>query len=255
MKIFKYLLIITFVFGCNAINATEYDDYSDEEFEDYQEETVIDDKFEKLNRKVFDFNQFFINNVARPVGKCYKIIIPNFIRTSITNVLGVLKEPITFTNSILQLDFKNAGKSVAKIHTNLVGGIFGTRNVAKQFDKVDSKKKDFGQTLAFFGIANGPFFMVPFFGPYYLRDGFGAAIDLLASSNINGNSNFFRNKVMNEDEFGLTVYTIDFLDKIDTVETLDRTLLSKSFDPYVMMRNSYIELRKNKLLELTNRGN
>lgn len=255
MKCSKYLiLIIIFILNCNILKATEYE-YSDEEFEDYKEETVIDDKFEKLNRKVFEFNQFFIDNIANPVGKYYKIIFPGFVRTSLFNALETLKEPITFTNSIFQLDFKNAGKSVAKIHMNLIVGLFGTRNIAKKFNKIDSKKKDFGQTLAFFGFKSGPIFMVPFFGPYYFRDGFGSTVDLFVSSNMNGNSNIFSNKVISNNNLELVIYSVDVLDKIDTVETLNRTLLSKSFDPYIMMRNSYIELRKNKLLELTNRGN
>ena len=79
-------------------------------------------------------------------------------------------------------------------------GIFGTKNVAKNFEETNSLKKDFGQTLAFFGFPSGPFIMVPFFGPYYIRDGIGQGVDFFGSTNINGNSNIIHNKIANNNE-------------------------------------------------------
>ena len=262
MKIFRYLFLLCciFLFGYSTSLPQDisynqdYEYYSDDEFEEYEETVIIDDRFEKVNRKVFNFNKFFIDYLISPIGRGYKKIVPDFVRASISNFLNLLKEPLTFSNSILQLDFENASKSIVKIHTNLVVGVFGTRNIAKNFKETNSLQNDFVHTLAFFGFPSGPFLMIPFFCPYYVRDGIGQSIDYFGSTNINNNSNVLNNKIANNEESRFLFGSLDILNKIDTIETLDRTLLSKSFDPYIMMRNSYIELRKNKLLELTNRG-
>lgn len=237
----------------NQQDVEEYDDeYDDSEFEDYEVETPrVDDKYEKINRKVYNFNQFFIDNIASPIGKGYKFIVPEKVRISISNFLNNIKEPLTFVNSILQFNFKNAGKSIAKMHYNLTVGFAGLFNPASKVEKVNSLEKDFGQTLAFYGVGSGPFFMVPFFGPYYIRDGVGTITDSFLNPFYNEDNNLlFNDKVISGDDSVIALITIDLLDKAATVDTLNDMMLKKSLDPYILMRDSYIKTRNSKIKEI-----
>ena len=157
----------------NALaSASDYDEY---DYDDFGKSTTISDPFETVNRYIFSFNVFLLENVADPVVSFYKENTNETAREIISNIGERVQDPMILLNSVLQLDFVNAGKTLLVFTTNMTIGFLGLFNPAKSLFSIERDKRDLGQTLAYYGIGNGFFVMAPIFGPYSLRDGFGLA--------------------------------------------------------------------------------
>lgn len=143
-------------------------------------ETAPDDPLEPLNRTVFDFNTALDDAVIKPAAEAYRAAIPAFFRDRIRSVIDNFAEPRIFVNDVLQGRFNAAGFTFARFFVNTiagVGGMFdfaGTHGLAKQ-------SGDFGQTLYAWGAADGPYLVLPFFGPSNVRDAFGLGVDLVTT--------------------------------------------------------------------------
>jgi len=49
---------------------------------------------------------------------------------------------------------------------------------------IDRPQEDFGQTLGYWGVGNGPYLVLPIIGPSNLRDGIGLIPDYLVNSYV-----------------------------------------------------------------------
>lgn len=131
----------------------------------YQE---ANDPIEPFNRKVFKFNSDLDTALLKPVAKAYRRTIPAFARTSIRNFLNHIDSPQTFINDVLQGESGRAAETAMRFFVNTVAGFFGFFDVAAQYGLV-GHKEDFGQTLAVWGVKEGPYIMLPLFGPNNAR--------------------------------------------------------------------------------------
>ena len=162
------LLIIT---GC-ATRPTDPDDLLI-----YQQNN---DPIEPFNRTVFKFNDSADEYVLTPVIKGYRHIVPNPLREGIDNFFTNLKQPVYFVNAVLQADFSAAGSITGRFLVNSLLGFFGTVDAASSMN-IPSIKRDFGQTLAVWGIkSSGPYLVLPLLGPSTLRDTVGMGVDAFA---------------------------------------------------------------------------
>jgi phospholipid-binding lipoprotein MlaA len=188
------------------------------------------DPIEKVNRGIFKFNRGFDRWTLRPIAKGYKKITPRLLRLGISNFFDNLGEPANIINNLLQGKFARAGSEVGRFLVNSVLGLGGLVDVASHAGW-EEHSEDLGQTLAVWGAPSGPYVVVPFLGPYTLRDGFGA-IDGFGNMMYWIDDSSVRSKV-----FGL--YIIDlrmrFLDVDSTLE--------EALDPYVFLRESYLQHR------------
>ena len=71
-------------------SAEETDDYEDE-YEDEAEKTEIWDPLQKINRKIFTFNDKMYFWVIDPVSRGYARILPSPVRISIKNFFNNVK--------------------------------------------------------------------------------------------------------------------------------------------------------------------
>ncbi len=126
------------------------------------------DPIEPLNRKVFKLNSDLDTAVLKPVAKAYRRTIPAFARTSIRNFLNHIDSPQTFINDVLQGESGRAAETAMRFFVNTVAGFFGFFDVAAQYG-LAGHKEDFGQTLAVWGVKEGPYIMLPLFGPNNAR--------------------------------------------------------------------------------------
>ena len=135
------------------------------------------DPLEKFNRVMFKFNIKADKYVAKPIAKGYRRVIPKPVRKGISNLFSNLREPIVILNDLLQGKLKQAGSDLGRFLMNSTVGLYGLLDVA---DKAGLKKhdEDFGQTLGKWGVKDGPYLVLPFFGPSGLRDGFGLVADV-----------------------------------------------------------------------------
>jgi phospholipid-binding lipoprotein MlaA len=141
------------------------------------------DPWERFNRGVYVFNAQFDRWVFLPALRVYHII-PKPVRTGVHNFWENINEVQNFTGSVLQL---NAGKSVRSVGRFVINTTLGIGGLFDVATKVGVKKvnEDFGQVLGYWGVAQGPYLVIPFLGPSNLRDGFGKVVDAGIAQAVN----------------------------------------------------------------------
>lgn len=134
--------------------------------DDYRE---IYDPYEKVNRKIFAFNNFLDKIALRPVARGYKNITNDYTRARIGNFLENISVPLTIVNYTLQGRFVHANKSFWRFFVNTVFGIVGMFDVASKIG-IAINYQTFGSTMAYYGVCSGPYIVIPFIGSTSVRD-------------------------------------------------------------------------------------
>ncbi len=196
------------------------------------------DPLEPMNRAIFDFNDKLYTYVFFPVAKGYNHL-PDPARTGIHNVIDNLGEPVVFMNKGLQGDLSAAGTTAARFVVNSIFGFGGLIDVASHNKLQEPTAGDFGATLYTYGVGEGPYLVLPLFGPSDPRDAVGLGVDGAA------------------DPWGYVLYTtypeqigvafgkgVDrFAHNVDDYEQAKKT----SLDFYAFLRSSF---RQNRRFEL-----
>ena len=128
------------------------------------------DPYQAVNQKIFSFNKFLDDHLARPVAKFYVAVTPDPVERGIANVFDNLKEVTNVVNDLLQGKFVQAANDSGRFAINSTLGIAGLFDVASLLSLKKSDGEDFGQTLGYWGVSEGPYIMLPFMGPSTLRD-------------------------------------------------------------------------------------
>jgi len=136
-----------------------------------------DDPFEPLNRAVLDVNTSLDDAIIRPVAEAYREIVPQFARDRIRSVIDNLVEPRIFANDVLQGRGAAAWITFQRFVINSTAGLAGLFDLATG-DGLPKQTGDFGQTLYAWGVDDGPYLMLLFFGPSTVRDTVGLGVDL-----------------------------------------------------------------------------
>jgi len=141
--------------------------------------TGFPDPVEPVNRGIFAFNDAFNSYLLIPVTKVYQFVVPDPARLAIRRVFANLNEPVVIVNDVLQLEWKDAGRSTTRLVFNSTVGVGGVWDAADYCLGIEPHHADFGQTLALAGAGSGPYFVLPILGPTTARDGAGRIVDAL----------------------------------------------------------------------------
>ena len=195
------------------------------------------DPYEAQNRKIFEMNDSLDRHVALPAATFYEHAVPQPVRDGIHNFLVNLDVPLTFANDVLQGEVSRAMDSLGRFTLNSTVGVGGLIDIAGKIG-VREHESDFGETLAVYGVPEGPYLVLPFFGPSNPRDAFGLAVDNTVADPwywISWRSSFY---------YKLADQALDVVDKraqnIDTIKELERT----SVDLYATERSLYRQHRQ-----------
>ncbi len=139
----------------------------------------INDPFEPANRAIFAFNEGADTYLLRPVAEGYRAAMPPFGRARIADFLDNLKSPIYLANDLLQGNFTLAGVTIERFALNTSFGVLGLMDVADPLG-IPGHQSDLGQTLGIWGIGEGPYLVLPLFGPSNPRDAVGLGIESYA---------------------------------------------------------------------------
>ena len=205
------------------------------------------DPFESMNRAVFDFNEMVDENVVEPVARSYKRFVPVPIQLVVGNAFSNANDVVVTANSLLQLDFESAAASATRFVINTTFGLFGAIDIASDISEasdinISKRNEDFGQTMGHYGVASGPYLVIPFLGPSTVRDAVGVGVDSLVAH---------------------PVTTIVYLDSINTLDTAirtpvavgmmidkraqlldaDKTMEEAALDKYEFVRDAYLQRR------------
>ncbi|WP_241911562.1 VacJ family lipoprotein [Telmatospirillum siberiense] len=139
----------------------------------------VNDPLEPANRWVFGFNDIADTYLLRPAAEGYRAVTPEFGRQRVSDFLDNLKTPIYLMNDMLQGNVTLAGSTMERFLLNSSFGVLGLMDVATPFG-IPGHSSDFGQTLGSWGIDEGPYLVLPLFGPSNPRDAVGLAVDSYA---------------------------------------------------------------------------
>lgn len=190
------------------------------------------DPFEPLNRSVYAFNDGLDRALVRPVARGYKAHVPQPVQTGVSNFVSNAKYPVTLANNLLQGKPGAALNDLARLLLNSSIGLGGLFDVATRAG-LERHDEDFGQTLGRWGVPSGPYVVVPFLGPYTVRDGIGSVADDFAEPR-----GYLADSTLR--------WSFWALDKFDRrVRLLDAdALLERTGDGYAFVRSAYLQRRE-----------
>jgi len=139
---------------------------------------ILNDPAEPTNRAIFKFNKALDTAIFKPVATVYKDYTPSIFQRGVHNVLNNLRTPIIFANDLLQGKLQRAWNTLARFFINSTIGFAGLGDPAADYG-FKFHNEDFGQTLAAWGLPEGPYIVLPVFGPSNPRDAIGLAVDAL----------------------------------------------------------------------------
>lgn len=146
-----------------------------EDPEERRERLEANDPLEPLNRQIFAVNQALDVVLLRPVAVVYRDVVPEGGKRVVNNFVSNLRLPFTVINDVLQGQWDRAGSGTVRFVLNSTFGIGGLFDMAtpRGYPHHD---EDFGQTLATWGVGDGPYLVLPLVGPSNFRDTVGLGV-------------------------------------------------------------------------------
>lgn len=138
----------------------------------------VNDPAEPANRAIFAVNRGLDAAFLKPLATAYRDMTPQFFQDRINDALDNLRSPVIFLNDVLQGEPGRASVTVLRFVINSSLGLLGLNDIATDMG-IEGHDEDFGQTLAVWGVAEGPYVMLPLFGPSNPRDAIGVVVDFL----------------------------------------------------------------------------
>lgn len=135
------------------------------------------DPLEGFNRAMFDFNDGLDRVALKPAATAYQEVLPSFVQTGINNFFGNIGDVWTMVNNFLQGKAEQGLSDVMRVTFNSTIGFGGLLDIASEAG-IPKHKEDFGQTLGKWGVASGPYVVLPLFGPSTLRDTAALPVDI-----------------------------------------------------------------------------
>lgn len=196
----------------------------------------VSDPLEETNRAVLDFNEALDKAVLEPVARGYRDYTPRAFRYALRNFLRNLKSPVIIANQLLQGDLDGTVNSTGRMVVNTLAGFGGILDLASD-GGIPYEQEDFGQTLATWGVDNGPYLVLPLFGPSTMRDATGTLVDYYADPvRI-----YLFNTDREEWHYGRVAASV--IDQREELLDVLDDLRRNSFDYYAAMRSAYIQRR------------
>jgi len=222
------LAAVTLLSGCATMPMTTAEGPQD-----------VNDPLEPFNRLMFNTTLALDKGVLRPTALVYRRVVPEPVRNSLRNFLNNLDSPIIFANDVLQGEFNRAGVTLLRASVNSTLGLGGVVDVAQRWGYM-RHYEDFGQTLAVYGVGEGPYLFVPLLGPSNPRDAVGWTADIFFDplSYVQWREKFW---------YQTGRWAVDFTDlRARNIETLDE-IEKTSLDFYASVRSLYRQSRNNEI--------
>jgi len=196
------------------------------------------DPFESYNRAMFSFNDTLDEYFLKPVAEGYDAILPSPAKTGVSNFFNNIGDIFVVLNDILQFKFQQAIEDASRLVFNSTIGLYGLIDVATPMG-LPKHNEDLGQTLATWGVADGPYIVLPFFGSRTLRD----TSDIIFLATYDPIS-----EIENKEALYGTVFlrTIDVRYKLLKVS---RIVEQAALDKYSFIRDAYLQNRKNLIYD------
>jgi phospholipid-binding lipoprotein MlaA len=252
MKNYLLILFLLVAGGCVAASKENPDSIAaspgdvnsaaDSTFDEFEEEfsenvVKIADPLVGLNRVFFGFNDVLYFWIIKPLAGTWKGVVPEPGRVGISNFFDNLMTPVRLVNCLLQGKCDAAGKELDRFIINTTAGILGFGDPATDRYGIKMSGEDMGQTLENFGLGDGFYLVLPLLGPSTLRDAVGRVGDM------------FLNPVyyVKPDEAAIGMTATGIINESSFHIGEYEAFKSAAVDPYVAMRDAYVQYRKNQI--------
>lgn len=216
----------------------------DEDFDLLEDEITeqiveIADPLEPFNRTMFGLNDILYFWVVKPCAQTCERVVPEPARIGIRNFFQNLTTPVRFVNCLLQGKGDAAGTEFNRFVINTTAGVLGFGDPARDQHGLEPADEDLGQTLAVAGFDNGFYIVWPLLGPSTVRDSVGMVGDMFLNpmlyvDHTETTIGIAATRSINESSFHIGEY---------------EAFKSESLDPYVAMRDIYIQYRNKQIQE------
>ncbi len=196
------------------------------------------DPLEPMNRSISTFNDALDDNVLKPVATGYRDYTPELVQAGVGNFFRNLSDVLSTVNNGLQLKGRETAESFMRVVVNTVFGIYGIFDVATPIG-LERHPEDFGQTLGYWGVPDGPYLVLPIFGPSTVRDSSVLPVEF-ALDPVNNHTDVAERNV--------AVMT-RVVDKRANLLKTTNLLSDAAIDKYSFTRDSYLQFRRNQIYD------
>jgi phospholipid-binding lipoprotein MlaA len=196
------------------------------------------DPWEGMNRKTFAFNDALDRAVMKPIAKGYEAIAPAPVRQGVNNFFGNLEDVGTSLNNILQGKIGEGLSDAGRVVVNTVIGIAGLFDVATGMG-LEKHEEDFGQTLGVWGVAPGPYFVIPLLGPSTMRDAPARFVD----------PQWYWARYLDNDTLYWSIWGFDKVRIRANLFKAEGVLDEAAIDKYTFIRDAWWQRRRNQVYD------
>lgn len=196
------------------------------------------DPWENWNRKVFAFNEAVDTALLKPVAQTYRRVVPSLVRTGVGNVLGNIYDAWSTANHFMQGKLQGGLEMGMRVLTNTFFGLGGLLDPASEM-KLTRRSEDFGQTLGKWGLANGPYVVLPLLGPSTIRDTAGLIVDRSVAPSTLPDASAGR----------YTVIALELVNARSNLLDAGALVDQVALDKYSFFRDAYLSRRRDALYD------
>lgn len=197
------------------------------------------DPLQAYNRVMFAFNERADQYALKPVAKAYRFITPKPVQFVVGNFFSNLDDLWSGFNNLLQGKGKAAASDTARFFVNSTLGFLGFADVATEMG-LEKHNEDLGQTLGWWGVPSGPYFVIPLLGPSTIRDATSRLVDA------------YGQPYMWQDGHDALKWSLWTVDKVRTRASLldaENAFNDAALDKYTLMRDGWLARRRNQVYD------
>jgi phospholipid-binding lipoprotein MlaA len=196
------------------------------------------DPLEGFNRAMFAFNDALDAVAIKPVAQGYEAVMPAPLRTGVTNFFANIADLFIGINNLLQGKPEQALSDLGRVVINSTIGILGLFDVASEAG-LEKHEEDFGQTFGRWGVGDGAYLVLPFFGPRTVRDTVGLALDVKTDPVAHLSDVATRNSLL----------ALRLIDNRADLLPADKVIEQAALDKYSYVRDGYLQRRRNLIYD------
>jgi phospholipid-binding lipoprotein MlaA len=167
----------------------------------------LEDPWVGYNRSIYKFNYNFDKYIFLPIVNTYEYIAPTVVQTGVSNFFNNIAEIRTLYNSLLQGKGQKSLTTLERFATNTTIGILGFFDPATGFG-MKRQNEDFGQTLGYYDVGTGPYFVLPILGPGTVRSTGGFVVDTAIHAGVKSGLDVPSWDIWGNENTGNTVVTV-----------------------------------------------
>lgn len=197
------------------------------------------DPYEDTNRAIHSFNRGVDRYAFRPASKGYVAVVPPDIVQAFNNFAVNISMPGQAVNLLLQGKPKESGIALSRFVINSVLGVAGLGDPSSDLN-IPYVDTDFGETLHVWGVNEGAYVELPFYGPSTARDSVGVVVDFFTNPITFARQN-------PADNIGVYAEIVRRMGDRGTYSDTIDSILYQSADSYAQARLIYLQNRRFQL--------